>query len=268
MATSAANAISDPTQTLQTFSLSDLAQYTREHTFATNASSDFHLFYVGRDDVHDILKYVLSRVSTSLCLNMFGFDDQELNDILMANAKDPNITMLVTLDRSQAGGVHEKAILDADLATNAAAYNTHFAIGQSATHQISHTKGFVADGKVAGEGSTNWSVAGEGTYIVLASDAKQQPGFKAQNNTQSIITDPDTCARFSSELIAEHLTAASQEDGRIPTQAATAAGLTAPPAKPASRARRVKAPATAAARKPARPTRAANAGAVTSATNQ
>jgi hypothetical protein len=270
MATSAANAVDDPTQTLQTFSVSDLAQYTREHTFATNASSDFHLFYVGRDDVHDILKYVLSRVSTSLYLNMFGFDDQELNDILMANAKDPNITMLVTLDRSQAGGVHEKAILDADLAGNAAAFNTHFAIGQSATHQISHTKGFVADGRVAGEGSTNWSGAGEGTYIVLGSGASQKPGFKAQNNTQSIITDPDTCARFSAELIAEHLTAASQADGRIPSQAAIAAGLTAPGAKPASRARRAKAPATGAApaRKPARTTRAANAATATSATGQ
>ena len=37
-----------------------------------------------RDDVHDIFKYVLSLARVSLYLNMFGFDDQELNDILMA----------------------------------------------------------------------------------------------------------------------------------------------------------------------------------------
>jgi hypothetical protein len=31
--------------------------------------------------------------------------------------------------------------------------------------------------------------------------------FKAQNNTQSIFTDPDTINRFTSELIAEHMAA-------------------------------------------------------------
>ncbi len=32
-------------------------------------------------------------------------------------------------------------------------------------------------------------------------------GYKAQNNTQSIITDPDTISRFTAELIAEHMAA-------------------------------------------------------------
>jgi hypothetical protein len=76
------------------------------------------------------------------------------------------------------------------------------AIGQSATHQISHTKGFVADGKVAGEGSTNWSASGEGEFVVTGKAGG--PRYKAQNNTQSIITDPDTISRFSADLIAEH----------------------------------------------------------------
>jgi hypothetical protein len=215
--TNLTNAIDDPTVTLQRFDLLDLQQFTQEKTYATTASKDFHLFYVGRDDVHDILKYVLSRVSVSLYLNMFGFDDDELNSILMKIALDPTITMLVTLDKSQAGGKHEKALLDADREHNLALFNTHlaakthvqeFVIGQSATHQISHTKGFVADGRVAGEGSTNWSDSGEGTFVV-----KGQPGgkgFKAQNNTQSIITDPDTVSRFSAELIAEHMIAQKQ----------------------------------------------------------
>ena len=35
-------------------------------------------------------------------------------------------------------------------------------------------------------------------------------GFKAQNNTQSIITDPDTVSRFSAELVAEHIIAQEQ----------------------------------------------------------
>jgi hypothetical protein len=205
---SASNVISDPTQSLQTFDLLDLQQYTQEKIYATTASKDFHLFYVGRDDVHNILRHVLSRVSVSLYLNMFGYDDDELNDIIMKLAEDETVTMLVTLDSSQAKGKHEKALLDAFRAKDLTAFNTHVVIGQSATHQISHTKGFVADGKVAGEGSTNWSASGEGTAV--RSGKIGGPGYKAQNNTQSIITDPDTISRFSAELVAEHMIAQKQ----------------------------------------------------------
>jgi len=199
------NALGTPSESLQTFSLFDLQQYTLEKSFANNASKDFHLFYVGRDDVHDILKHILSRCSISLYLNMFGFDDDELNTILMAKALDPNITMVITLDSSQAGGVHEKALLDADKANNLAAFNTHFVIGSSATNQISHTKGFVADGKVGAEGSTNWSNSGEGTFVVFGKAGG--PRYKAQNNTQTVFTDNDSLSRFTAELIAEHLAA-------------------------------------------------------------
>jgi hypothetical protein len=202
---SPSNALGNPSQSLQTFNLLDLQQFTLEKAYSNNASLDFHLFFVGRDDVHDILKYVLSRVTVSLYLNMFGYDDPELNDILMAKATDPNITMLITLDQSQAGSKTEKMLLDADKAGNLSAFNTHFVVGQSATHQISHTKGFVADGKVAGEGSTNWSTSGEGVFVVTGKPGG--PGYKAQNNTQSIITDADTINRFAAELIAEHMAA-------------------------------------------------------------
>jgi len=202
---SASNALDVPGASLQNFTLTDLAQYTKEKSYSSNASLDFHLFYVGRDDVHDILKYVLSRVTVSLYLNMYGYDDAELNDIVFAKAMDPSVTVLITLDKSQAGSKTEKQLLDSDIAKNPTAYNTHFVVGTSATGQISHTKGFVADGRVAAEGSTNWSTSGEGIFVVTG-----QPGgtgYKAQNNTQSIITDPDTINRFTAELIAEHMAA-------------------------------------------------------------
>ena len=205
---SPSNALGDVTQSLQTFNLLDLQQFTQEKAYSTTASKDFHLFYVGRDDVHDILKYVLSRVSVSLYLNMFGYDDDELNDILMAKVMDPQVIMLITLDKSQAGSVHEKRLLQSDAAKDPVAFNTHFVIGQSATHQISHTKGFVADGKVGGEGSTDWSVSGEGTFVITGKAGG--PGYKAQNNTQTIFTDPDTISRFQAELIAEHMAAQTQ----------------------------------------------------------
>lgn len=162
------NPTADPTKTLQSFTQDDLAQFTLEQRYSDNPSNDFHLFYVGRDDVHEILKYILSRARVLLYLNMFGCDDGELNTILMEKAKDPNVTMLVTLDESQAGGKRERQLIELDQSTEdgLAAFNTHFAIGQSATHQISQTKGFVADGKVGAEGSTNWSASGEGTFVV------------------------------------------------------------------------------------------------------
>jgi hypothetical protein len=195
-------------QSLATFQISELAQYTKEKAYDTNASTMFHLFYVGRDDVHDILKYVLSRVTVSLYLNMYSYDDQELNDIIFAKAMDPSVTMLITLDESQSGSKTEKTLLNSDIAKNPNAYNTHFVVGKSSTGQITHTKGFVADGKVAGEGSTNWSTSGEGVFVVTGQPGGS--GYKAQNNTQSIILDPDTISRFTAELIAEHMAAQAQ----------------------------------------------------------
>jgi len=205
---SASNVIDDRTQSLQTFDLLDLQQYTQEKAYAKTASKDFHLFYVGRDDVHDILKHILSRVSVSLYLNMFGYDDEELNDIIMSLAHNPGVTMLITLDKSQSAGAHEKKLLASDAAKHAKRFNTSIAIGESATHQISHTKGFVADGKVGAEGSTNWSASGEGTFVVAG--AAGGVGYKAQNNTQSVFTDADTVSRFSAELVREHVGAAAQ----------------------------------------------------------
>lgn len=216
---------------LQTFRLADLQQFTREGAYASNASEDFHLFYVGRDDVHGILKHLLSRVTTSLYLNMFGYDDEELNAECMRCARDPSITTVITLDKSQAGGKHERAILESDVAQDLLAFNSHFVLGQSATHQISHTKGGVLDGRVGFEGSTNWSASGEGTFVVKGKPGG--PGYKAQNNTLAVFTDPDTIARFTAELIAEHMTAAAQgrangakkrERGRVGTRAPTRAG--------------------------------------------
>jgi hypothetical protein len=123
----------------------------------------------------------------------------------MRCAIDASVTTVITLDKSQAGGVHEKAILDADLHRDPVAFNTHVAIGQSATHQISHTKGGVLDGRVGFEGSTNWSASGEGTFVVKGHPGG--PGYRAQNNTLAVFTDPDTIARFTAERVAEHLAA-------------------------------------------------------------
>jgi hypothetical protein len=239
---------------LQTFSLDDLQQYTKEGVYANNASKDFHLFYVGRDDVHGILQHLLSRIATSLYLNMFGYDDDDLNGECMRCAGDPTITTVITLDESQSGSVHEKQILGSDVAKDPAAFNTHFVIGTSATGQISHTKGGVLDGRVGFEGSTNWSTSGEGTFVV--SGHAGGAGYKAQNNTLAVFTDPDTIARFTAELIAEHLAASDHgkvlSAGRGPSAAAAKTPVPAKAASPAKAAAPAKLASLVKARSPAK----------------
>lgn len=195
--------------TLQTFTLDDLAQYTNEGAFGPTAGKEFRVFYVGRDDVHGVLVHLYRRARLSVKMNMFGYDDDELNQILFGLVEDPTIMVQVTLDHSQASGAHEKKILASDAANNAAAYAADFVVGESETHQISHTKGGVLDGIVAFEGSTNWSSSGEGTGITLG-EAKQHPGFKAQNNTLAVYVNPYEIAKFSARLDYEHGVAARQ----------------------------------------------------------
>jgi hypothetical protein len=195
--------------TLQTFTLDDLAQYTREGAFGPTASPDFRVFYVGRDDVHGVLVHLFTRVRLSVKMNMFGYDDDQLNQILDSLVKNPTVMVQVTLDRSQASGAHEKAILSSDEANDPTGYAADFAVGQSDTHQISHTKGGVLDGIVAFEGSTNWSSSGESTGISLAA-ATQHPGFKAQNNTLAVYVNAYEIAKFSARLDYEHGVATRQ----------------------------------------------------------
>lgn len=196
-----------PKADLANFSLTQLAPFVRGGSLPA-AQSDHLLMMVGQDNVHDALAFVLGGVQHELALNMFGYDDEALNDILWALVEDPNVLVRITLDKSQAGGVHEAKLLAADRARNLADFNTHFVVGQSATHSISHTKGFVADGVVGCHGSTNWSTDGEGTFVVKG--APGGPGYKAQNNTNSFFTDAWSVNRFRVRLQTEHDTAMKQ----------------------------------------------------------
>jgi hypothetical protein len=204
--------------TLQQFTLDDLAVYTAEQAFGPSASPDFRVFYVGRDDVHGILMHLFTRVSLSVKMNMFGYDDDSLNNVLMGLVRNPSVMVQVTLDKSQAAGPAEKAILGSDTAQDAQGFANDFVVGESSTHQISHTKGGVLDGIVAFEGSTNWSSSGEGTGISLTA-AEQAPGFRAQNNTLAVYVNLYEIAKFSARLDYEHAVAAAQ-----PQNAPVAAG--------------------------------------------
>lgn len=191
--------------------LAILGQFTPEGCL-TPGYGTHYLFFVGRDDVHSILLYLIQRETLGFKMNMFGYDDQELNDAILALFKNPGVQVQISLDKSQAGGVHEKQIIAADEAKDPTDFSSSFCILQSATHQISHTKGGVLVGQsVAFEGSTNWSASGEGTGISLKADVKNPKGFVAQNNTLLVSTNPTFITRFSHQLDAEHRVGLAQK---------------------------------------------------------
>jgi hypothetical protein len=189
----------DPTPTLQTFSLDDLAQYTAEGVFSATDSPDSRLFVVGRDDCHGVLMHLYSRVSLSIESTIFGFDDDELNGVIWSKAEDPHVVTEFVLDRSQSGGVHEKKILASDMAADPATFAADFVVTTSETSQIVHTKGGILDGIVGYEGSMNWSSSGEGTGIGLRG-APNAKGFKAQENTLMVFTNPVQLAKLSARI--------------------------------------------------------------------
>ena len=91
-------------------------------------------------------------------------------------------------------------------------FGNSFAIGQSETHQINHTKGGILVGQGIGfEGSMNWSKSGEGVGVSLKADIKNPAGFKAQNNTLLVSTNPIFLARFGTRLDVEHQIALLQQ---------------------------------------------------------
>lgn len=126
--------------------------------FPPGYPSDIFRFYSPVDDVHGVLEEVLSLAQHSIVLNMYGYDDDRLDDIIRKAAANPRVYVQMSLDRSQAGGVHEKAIL---AKWNADAAGTSIAIGQSSKHAISHLKVLIVDGLYLVTGSTNWSLSGE-----------------------------------------------------------------------------------------------------------
>lgn len=74
---------------LADFKITDLNRYLFETKFTneplTGSSNDFRIMFVGKDDVHSALYYILKNVRESLYLNMFGYDDEDLNRLVKAN---------------------------------------------------------------------------------------------------------------------------------------------------------------------------------------
>ena len=137
----------------------DLAQFKAEGRFLDGYPDDERTFFAPRDNVHGLLVVLLSSAQHSIVVNMFGYDDDELNKIIQTKLADQNVYVQMSLDRSQSTTAHEKQIL---ASWNNNAFGNSIAIGTSSVHNaISHLKIVIVDGVYTVKGSTNWSLSGE-----------------------------------------------------------------------------------------------------------
>lgn len=122
----------------------------------TGWTADRRAFFSPVDDVHSVLLTCLSAAQESVAIAMYGFDDDDLAAALQQKMQAEHVAVQLTLDSSQAGGVHERGLL-----THEDYPATVIAVGRSEKGAIMHQKIMVVDGILTVSGSTNWSLAGE-----------------------------------------------------------------------------------------------------------
>lgn len=151
-------ATAKPTSAPPPFDWNDLGRYKAAGRFLDGYPGDVRTFFSPVDDVHGVLRSLIASTQKSIVLNMYGYDDDELNDIILAKLKNERVYVQMSLDKSQAAGVHERTLL---AKWQNEQIGNSIAIGQSTSGAISHMKIVIVDGVYTVRGSTNWSLSGE-----------------------------------------------------------------------------------------------------------
>lgn len=153
-------------------------------------------FYAPHDDVHGALKRVIGSTQRSLVVAMYGYDDDELAEMIAHIIDNDEIFVQITLDKSQAGGVHERALLEK---YKTQMQSNRVAIGTSERGAIMHRKMVIVDGIWRISGSTNWSEAGE----------------TKQDNELTIVQSVSACNEARHMLDLEHEKARTQMEAAL-----------------------------------------------------
>jgi phosphatidylserine/phosphatidylglycerophosphate/cardiolipin synthase-like enzyme len=138
-------------------SLTELDKF-KASPFVSGYPDSARTFYSPVDQVHDALKVLVGSATKSLVVSMYGYDDDELDQAIRDKLASNKIFVQLSLDKSQAAGAHEKAIL---AKWQNDAIGNSIAIGRSEHGAIMHLKMVIIDGLDVVTGSTNWSTGGE-----------------------------------------------------------------------------------------------------------
>jgi phosphatidylserine/phosphatidylglycerophosphate/cardiolipin synthase-like enzyme len=140
------------------FDWDQLQQFKAEKRFLDGYPPDTRSFFSPRDDVHGVLTSLIASAQHSIVINMYGYDDSDIDEIIRDKLAAEHVYVQMSLDKSQAGGVHERELLEQWSNDD---FGNSIAIGTSSKSAISHLKICIVDGVYTVRGSTNWSLSGE-----------------------------------------------------------------------------------------------------------